>query len=217
MRAPRDPLTAFEEELLLHAQWARDIAWEPTEIVDRLFVGGAPDGDTMLTATASDLGQAWSPSAHAGLYDAVVTVAASVGPAGTGVLEMRAGYVDIGGGKPDPRLLAQAVASGVAWHRAGLRVLIRCRAGMNRSALVAALVLVIDQGMDFVDAVALLRSRRHALVLSNEDLRMFGAVLAVDRGFNASVAGQLPAHLSRAPRCRLEETRDEAGPERFSG
>ncbi|HEY7821189.1 MAG TPA: dual specificity protein phosphatase family protein, partial [Acidimicrobiia bacterium] len=45
-------------------------------------------------------------------------------------------------------------------------VLIRCQAGVNRSGLVSALVLMLD-GYRAEEAIALLRQRRSPVVLSN--------------------------------------------------
>lgn len=52
------------------------------------------------------------------------------------------------------------------------RVLVHCRAGLNRSGLVTALALV-DRGMSGEDAVALLRKQRHEAVLCNEVFERF--------------------------------------------
>lgn len=182
---PLDPLIFSEEELLPHSQWLWDIPWEPTEIIPRLWMGGTPDNDTMLTANPENLGQAWSPSAHIGMFDAVVTVAASVGPAGTGVLEFRAGYIDDlnGNDMPDLYLLAQAVRMCLEWHAKGLRVLVRCRGGMNRSGLVTALALTAGHDMLFTEAVQLLKEKRHELVLYNTKLVEYGNKLAVNPEF----------------------------------
>ncbi|NUP47020.1 MAG: protein phosphatase [Catenulispora sp.] len=50
---------------------------------------------------------------------------------------------------------------------AGLRVLVRCRAGMNRSGLVVACIL-IRSGYTPADAVATIRRRRASGALNNE-------------------------------------------------
>jgi protein-tyrosine phosphatase len=49
---------------------------------------------------------------------------------------------------------------------AGYRVLVHCRAGMNRASLVTGRVL-IHRGMEPEDAISLLRERRDPEVLSN--------------------------------------------------
>jgi protein-tyrosine phosphatase len=55
----------------------------------------------------------------------------------------------------------------VRW-KAGDRVLIRCQAGLNRSGLVTALVL-IKEGHLPVDAINLLRTKRDRDALCNQD------------------------------------------------
>ena len=48
----------------------------------------------------------------------------------------------------------------------GQTVLVHCQAGLNRSVTVVALVLML-RGMKAADAIALLREKRHRLVLCN--------------------------------------------------
>ena len=50
--------------------------------------------------------------------------------------------------------------------KSGKRVLIRCQAGLNRSGLVTALVLIKD-GYSAKDAIALMRDKRSKDVLMN--------------------------------------------------
>jgi protein-tyrosine phosphatase len=64
-----------------------------------------------------------------------------------------------------PRILRIARRTRRAW-KLGQRVLIRCQAGVNRSGLISALVLMLE-GYTAADAIALLRERRSAHVLSN--------------------------------------------------
>lgn len=54
------------------------------------------------------------------------------------------------------------------WERLedGMDVLVHCQAGLNRSGLISALVLV-EQGMTAADAISLLRAKRTPLVLCN--------------------------------------------------
>lgn len=51
--------------------------------------------------------------------------------------------------------------------------LIHCQAGLNRSGLIAALVLIRDQGMDPQEAINLLRDKRSPLVLCNQSFEDF--------------------------------------------
>ena len=50
--------------------------------------------------------------------------------------------------------------------KAGKKVLVRCQAGMNRSGLMVALILLRDR-MKIDDAIALIRKKRSAYALDN--------------------------------------------------
>ncbi len=89
-------------------------------------------------------------------------------PFGWGVHELRYGFAD-----GDPRQIdMDSVIAVAAWAheqwQLGRRVLVRCQAGLNRSGLVTALVLVLD-GWDPTDAVSLIRRCRSSMALCNED------------------------------------------------
>lgn len=66
---------------------------------------------------------------------------------------------------PDPKQLRE-IATLVNECRKKGPTLVHCQAGLNRSALVAGLALVLD-GMEPKDAIALLRERRSPAVLCN--------------------------------------------------
>ncbi len=67
----------------------------------------------------------------------------------------------------DLDLVAEAVQTVIAAHVAGHRCLIRCQAGLNRSALVVALVLV-NYGWAPADAIRAIRDARSRWALCNE-------------------------------------------------
>ena len=50
----------------------------------------------------------------------------------------------------------------------GQQVLIRCQAGLNRSGLLTALVLMLA-GLDAADAIDLIRAKRSEIALFNDD------------------------------------------------
>ncbi len=62
------------------------------------------------------------------------------------------------------RLLARQVS---AWLDDGQRILVRCKAGLNRSGLVVARTLV-ERGVDPGEAIRLIRRRRHRRALNNQ-------------------------------------------------
>ena len=135
-------------------------SWAANEILPGLFMGGTHDD-----ATVAD------PMELAGLgrwreYDAVVTLYAWAQPVAWEIEELRYGFGDGAlDGADLERVLRAARWAHERW-RSGDRVLIRCQAGLNRSGLVTALVLVLD-GWDPAEAIAHLRDRRSPHVLFN--------------------------------------------------
>jgi hypothetical protein len=71
----------------------------------------------------------------------------------------------------------EAVKLGLSMVRDG-QTLIHCQAGLNRSGLVSALILR-DLGHTSEGAIALLRSKRHPVVLCNETFETY--LLGLDR------------------------------------
>lgn len=149
--------------------WADDTwpDYAPDMILPGLFQGGTED-DEVIGCLAPD-------HHYAGLrgypgpafpFDLVVTLYADAQPAPWGVRELRFGF-------PDGPLSEFAIAHAIelahqahaAWRR-GQRVLIRCQAGVNRSGLVSALVLMLA-GFTAEEAIDLLRRQRSGVVLSN--------------------------------------------------
>ena len=136
----------------------------PTEILPGLWQGG--------TSESSLLGQPTKPSHSRGRrpFDLIVTLYAVEQPAPWGVEEIRYGFPDA---ELDPRDLdrVREVADYAAerW-KAGDRVLIRCQAGVNRSGLVTALVLLAE-GWRPRRILEHLRACRSPNVLSNSDFR----------------------------------------------
>ena len=136
----------------------------PTEILPGLWQGG--------TSESSLLGQPTKPSHYRGRrpFDLIVTLYADEQPAPWGVEEIRYGFPDA---ELDPRDLDRvreiAAYAAERW-KAGDRVLIRCQAGVNRSGLVTALVLLAE-GWRPRRILGHLRACRSPHVLSNSDFR----------------------------------------------
>ena len=134
--------------------------YAPTEILPGLWQGGTEDDDVLSYPT---------PRGHYSRncpFDFIVTLYADAMPAPWGVEELRFGFPD-SCLTPLVELKAVSLARSAYQHwLAGERVLIRCQAGVNRSGLVMALVLM-HHGFSAADALTLQRSRRGNAVLSN--------------------------------------------------
>lgn len=145
----------------LEAPVAWDIeypSWRADEILSGLYMGGTHDD-----ATVAD------PMPLFGLggpreVDAVVTLYAWAQPVEWEVEELRYGFGDGALHGNDLARVLRAAAWAYERWQAGDRVLIRCQAGLNRSGLVTALVLVMA-GWEPADAIRHVRARRspHAL------------------------------------------------------
>jgi hypothetical protein len=156
-------------------------SWDASEILPGLFMGGTADRDVVQVALRrhSRLGEPRK-------YDAVVTLYAWAQPVSWEVEELRYGFGDgeIGGVDLD-RVIRAAAWAWQRW-RAGDRVLIRCQAGLNRSGLVTALVLMCE-GYTAGDAIRLIRAGRSPWALCNRSFVdwlndcgsvAFGAIMA---------------------------------------
>jgi hypothetical protein len=149
--------TNSEENTMKH--WPE---YAPTEILPGLWQGGTEDDDVVGCPTPRGHYSRKSP------FDVIVTLYADAMPAPWGVEELRFGFPD-SCLTPLVELKAVSLARSAYQHwLAGERILIRCQAGVNRSGLVMALVLM-HHGFSAADAISLQRSRRGNAVLSNEN------------------------------------------------
>ena len=169
--------------------WADDTwpEYTPDEILPGLFQGGTQDDHVLGHPAPSHhytrlrhRGGANSSSNRSFPFDLVVTLYADAQPAPWGVREYRFGFPD-GPINNDDALEAIELArlAHRAWTR-GRTVLIRCQAGVNRSGLVSALVLMLD-GYSPQNAIGLLRQRRSPVVLSNRHFEAWLLTEAADR------------------------------------
>jgi hypothetical protein len=146
----------------LEAPVAWDIpypSWRADEILPGLYMGGTRDD-----ATIADPAPLHGLHRRRPAYDAVATLYAWAQPVGWEVEELRYGFGDGAlHGDDLARVLRAATWAHARWQ-SGDRVLIRCQAGLNRSGLVTALVLILD-GWHPAHAIAHIRDRRspHAL------------------------------------------------------
>ncbi len=134
--------------------------YAPTEIAPGLFQGGTEDHD-VVSLPGDDFATRRSYP-----FDTVVTLYASAQPVPWGVEELRFGFLDAALDGDDIDTVVRAAR--FAHHRwlDGAQVMIRCQAGMNRSGLVTALVL-IQAGLTPAQAVSLIRRQRGSACLFN--------------------------------------------------
>ncbi len=141
------------------------MAYEPTslysEILERLYMGGTDDKDVIHLPANPYARRDDLP------FDSIVTMYAWARPADWKVQEYRYGVPDARISDMDLSRLRQAVNWGYKQWKKGDRVLIRCQAGLNRSGLVTALILIKD-GMSPEDAIRTIRKNRAAIALFNE-------------------------------------------------
>jgi protein tyrosine phosphatase len=127
-----------------------------SEVLPGLFQGGTDDDDVF--------DQLEKPMITKKQFDLVVTAYSLANPVDWFVKEIRFGFYDSDMKDFDPSDLQAIVRMAHAEWKRGQRVLIRCQAGMNRSGLIMALVL-IREGYTAEDAINLIRAKRskHAL------------------------------------------------------
>ncbi len=146
------------------------------EIVPGLYQGGTDDYDVIGAYLNEDLSQLsarakWDIGVS-GLvtnkdFDTVATLYVRANAPGAKVKELRYAFLDGDMSDIDPeRDLHFMVREAHADWKSGKRVLIRCQAGMNRSGLVMALVL-IREGYTAAEAIKLIRRRRCEGAITN--------------------------------------------------
>lgn len=143
-------MKSFDEDDLYH------------EIAPGLWQGGTDDERTIYRGTKR-LPALNDPR----IFDSVVSLCAYSLPMGWLVKELRYAFPD---GPVDEKVYSE-VETVADWAygewKAGKRVLIRCQAGINRSSLVTALVLMRD-GFSAKAAIDLIRQNRNQYALSNK-------------------------------------------------
>ena len=131
-------------------------------IAPNLFQGGTDDLDVIHLAQTNNRPRTDLP------FDAIVTMYAWARPADWKVQEFRYGVPDASITDIDLERLRQAVDFGYDRWKQGDRVLVRCQAGLNRSGLVLALILIKD-GLKPAEAIARIRDNRGEDALFNRD------------------------------------------------
>jgi len=130
------------------------------EILPNLFMGGTADEDTI------DVPQSLKMFENSNEFDCVVTLYAWASPVNWGVEERRFGF-------PDAEIISSYLDSlhemadwAHAKWKAGKKVLIRCQAGLNRSGIIMALVLM-KEGFTPEQAITVIREKRSEWALYN--------------------------------------------------
>ncbi len=131
-------------------------------IAPNLFQGGTDDLDVIHLAQTNNRPRTDLP------FDAIVPMYAWARPADWKVQEFRYGVPDASITDIDLDRLRQAVDFGYDRWKQGDRILVRCQAGLNRSGLVLALILIKD-GLSPKAAIDLIRANRGEDALFNRD------------------------------------------------
>ena len=155
-------------------------AYAGSEILPGLYQGGTEDDEVVSVPGPLHRTRGHYP------YDVVVTLYASAQPAPWGVEELRFGFYDSALEDGDVDRVLRAARFAYQRWTAGDTVLVRCQAGMNRSGLVTALVLVMA-GLSPAQAVTLIRARRSPGALFNEHF----VTWLLEQGQEAAAAARL--------------------------
>lgn len=134
-----------------------------SEISRNLFLGGTDDADTVLNTKRNR-----NPFITKKDFDTVITAYAWANPCDWGVKEIRTTFYDGDMSDINWADLYQAVDIAYVDWQNGLRVLLRCQMGANRSGLLMTLLLR-KHGYTSNDAIALLREKRSTWVLCNPE------------------------------------------------
>lgn len=132
-----------------------------SEILPGLWQGGTDD-DQLVHKGSGRLPTVNDPKD----FDVVVSLCAYTLPVGWHVKEYRYAFPD---GPTEPHIYKELEKIAEYAHQdwvSGKKVLIRCQAGLNRSGLVTALIL-LREGATLEKIVALIREKRGEYALSN--------------------------------------------------
>jgi protein tyrosine phosphatase len=136
------------------------------EILPGLTLGGTDDADVVFEGNEGNRVEhkAFITPEH---FDTVVTMYAFAKPVDWFVKEFRFGIYDSDMKDFETEELHDLVVAAHKDWKKGKRVLVRCQAGINRSGLVMALMLIRD-GYEPKDAIHLMREKRGQAVLANK-------------------------------------------------
>lgn len=129
-----------------------------SEVLPNLWQGGTDDQDVFT--------QYDKPAITKASFDSVYTFYSFANPVDWFVKEVRLGFYDNDELTIQPSQLYELAEQAHKEWKQGKRVLIRCQAGLNRSGLLTALVLIKD-GFAPSQAISLMRETRSEYVLMN--------------------------------------------------
>ena len=153
------------EDTSLYAP-VHDIGWDfPlwSEILPGLWLGGTDDNDTIETGVDTYKPRMITKDD----FDTVITLYSWAQPVDWLVEEVRYGFYDSEISHIDFSAVERAADFAYQAWKSGKRVLIRCQAGINRSSLVMAHVLMKDR-YTAREAIDLMREKRSKAVLLNK-------------------------------------------------
>ena len=133
-----------------------------SEVLPGLWQGGTDDFDTIWEVERASVAEITK-----GDFDSVYTAYAWANPCDWLVKEVRYPFYDGDMKDIDFKEIYQVVRIAHEDWKAGKKVLIRCQAGLNRSGLIMALVLM-REGYTAQNAIALMREKRGESVLCNK-------------------------------------------------
>ncbi len=158
-----------------------------SEILPGLYQGGTFDNDVLGKVRAGE-DMIITPAE----FNTVVTLYQFANPVDWFVRELRFGIFDSDVDHfPLEELFDLVKLAHADWKR-GKRVLVRCQAGINRSGLVTALIL-IREGYSAAEAIKLQRGARSNWVLANRDFVDFLLGLNADDWRGDSYPAQNPS------------------------
>ena len=130
-----------------------------SEIWPGLYMGGTHDDDVVFKGQKDNF--------HKNNFDCVITMYAWAQPCDWDVQELRYGIPDSEIKDIELSKLIEIAEWGHKKWLSGERVLIRCQAGLNRSGLITALILLLE-GMSPEQAIAQIRHKRSPVALFNK-------------------------------------------------